>query len=276
MSLDVRLYEDAAATMTMAEDFLRSRPAHHNLILTLLDSRISNSEHGRYWLASRASKITGAAVQSDPERAVMLVPMEIEETIALADAIADEGIEPPGVTGDAATAASFAGRWTERLKSGATPTAGLRLYELEELYEIDLVEGRLRKAEEGDRQLAEAWVREFHAETRGTQSEPAKDMASWIANGRLWFWENSEVVSMLVARKPVVGVVRISAVYTPPEKRRRGYAAACVHAISKQITDAGLHCILYTDLANPTSNSIYRRIGYRAISEAIRYRFDAL
>jgi uncharacterized protein len=32
-------------------------------------------------------------------------------------------------------------------------------------------------------------------------------------------------------------------------------------------------CILYTDLGNPTSNSIYRRIGYRAVAECLRYRF---
>jgi predicted GNAT family acetyltransferase len=32
--------------------------------------------------------------------------------------------------------------------------------------------------------------------------------------------------------------------------------------------------MLYTDLANPTSNSIYRRIGYRAVAEVLRYGFE--
>ena len=35
-----------------------------------------------------------------------------------------------------------------------------------------------------------------------------------------------------------------------------------------------LRCILYTDLANSTSNSIYRAIGYRAVAEALKYDFE--
>src|SRR6202021_3212643 len=78
----------------------------------------------------------------------------------------------------------------------------------------------------------------------------------------------------VVSRKRVGGVVLLSGVYMPPEKRKNGYAAACVHALSKRLRDAGYRCILYTDLANPTSNSIYRRIGYRAVAEVLRYRFE--
>jgi predicted GNAT family acetyltransferase len=79
---------------------------------------------------------------------------------------------------------------------------------------------------------------------------------------------------MAVGREVAQGVVRLSGVYTPPEKRKHGYAAACVHALSKHLRDRGYRCILYTDLGNPTSNSIYRRIGYKAVAEALRYRFD--
>jgi predicted GNAT family acetyltransferase len=60
----------------------------------------------------------------------------------------------------------------------------------------------------------------------------------------------------------------------PPKNGNMGYAEACVHALSKRLRDAGYRCILHTDLANPTSNSIYRRIGYRAVAEALRYRFE--
>ena len=37
----------------------------------------------------------------------------------------------------------------------------------------------------------------------------------------------------------------------------------------------GLRCLLYADLANPTSNGIYRAIGYRPVAELVRYEFDA-
>lgn len=63
-------------------------------------------------------------------------------------------------------------------------------------------------------------------------------------------------------------------VYTPQELRNRGYASACVGKISKQIRNEGYRGILYTDLSNPTSTKIYRKIGYRAVTEAIQYRFE--
>jgi predicted GNAT family acetyltransferase len=69
-------------------------------------------------------------------------------------------------------------------------------------------------------------------------------------------------------------VTRVQAVYTPPDRRRRGYAGATVGAISRASLDRGLRCVLYTDLSNPVSNSVYRRLGYRAVTEVIRYVFE--
>lgn len=32
-------------------------------------------------------------------------------------------------------------------------------------------------------------------------------------------------------------------------------------------------CMLYTDVTNPTANSVYQRIGYRPVAEATEFRF---
>ena len=53
----------------------------------------------------------------------------------------------------------------------------------------------------------------------------------------------------------------------------RPYAGACVAALSARVLAAGQRCILSTDRANPTSNAVYRRLGYRAVSEGLRYEF---
>jgi predicted GNAT family acetyltransferase len=66
--------------------------------------------------------------------------------------------------------------------------------------------------------------------------------------------------------------VRVSFVYTPPEFRRLGYAAACVASLTQQLLDEGQSfCCLYADLANPTSNGIYQRMGYRPICDVSSY-----
>ena len=68
--------------------------------------------------------------------------------------------------------------------------------------------------------------------------------------------------------------IRIGPVYTPPELRRRGYASALVAELTKRLLDGGRKfCFLFTDLANPTSNSIYQRVGYEPVSDADQWVF---
>ena len=274
MDIKIAFSEDPALVLSSAGEFLASQPVLHNLILSLLRARLTQPEPGRYWVAMDREKAVGVILQSPLTFPATLTPMESRVVAAMVDAIAEAGVSLPGVNGDAATAASFSGQWTERCKSAATPIQGYRLYELLEVGEVPYIEGKLRQAVPSDRSLMIHWTRAFQEEI----GEPANDtelrVERGLAAGQLWLWDDSETVSMAVSREPIEGVVRLSGVYTPPDKRKRGYAAACVHALSKHLRDAAYRCILYTDLGNPTSNSIYRRIGYRAVAEALRYRFE--
>ena len=210
-------------------------------------------------------------LQSPLTFAATLTPMDVRVVEAMVGAIAEAGFSLPGVNGDAT--ANFAGHWSEQRRSAVTPFQGSRLYEWMEPGETRDVGGRLRQALPSDRNLMIEWTRGFSVEI----GEPADDtearVARQLAERELWLWDDGEAMSMAVGRKPVEGVVRISGVYTPANKRNQGYAAACVHGLSRHMRDAGFLCVLYTDLANPTSNSIYRRIGYRAVAEGLRYRF---
>jgi uncharacterized protein len=270
----IRASEDPNLILTTAKDFLASRPVLNNLILSLLEARVADPMPGRYWWASRNGAVAGVAFHSPPSYPIQLTPMETDTAVTMAEAIADSGVNPPGAAGEASTAACFAGQWTERRKSGATPIAGLRIYELEQLKEIGGVDGTLRRASSADRDLMVQWFREFGAEVHEPASDVERLVSTRLANGELWIWWAGAPKAMAVSVKPVALITRIGGVYTPPENRRRGYAAACVHGISKLERDAGHRCILYTDLGNPTSNSIYRKIGYRAVAEVLHYRFD--
>src|ERR1051325_7587237 len=82
----------------------------------------------------------------------------------MANEIAEAGIALPGIYGDAATAATFAGQWSERTKSAAIPFQGHRLYELLEIGEVPNVDGKLRQAGPQDRSLMILWSRAFQIE----------------------------------------------------------------------------------------------------------------
>jgi hypothetical protein len=53
------------------------------------------------------------------------------------------------------------------------------------------------------------------------------------------------------------------------------YATFRVAALTQRVLDSGKRfCCLYTDLTNPTSNSIYQRIGYREICDVDDWIFE--
>lgn len=274
VTITVAFSEEPIRVLSGAGQFLASQPVLHNLILSILHARIAHPEPGRYWVAMERDEAVGVMLQSPLTFPATLTPMAPEVAAALVDAIAASGVSLPGVNGHAATAASFAGQWTERCKSAATPFQGNRLYELLERAPAPRVRGTLRQASPRDRDLVVHWTEAFLTEVGEPTDDVARRVDRGLAGGEYWVWEDGETLSMAVGREPLEGVVRITEVYTPPDRRNRGYAAACVHALSAQLRVAGFRAVLYTDLANPTANSMYRRIGYRAVAEVLRYRFD--
>ena len=91
----------------------------------------------------------------------------------------------------------------------------------------------------------------------------------------LYLWIDKEPVSMAGKSRPTPNGITINLGYTPPELRGRGYASSCVASLSQLQLDSGKQfCTLFTDLSNPTSNSIYQKMGYKPICDYNQYLFD--
>jgi predicted GNAT family acetyltransferase len=101
--------------------------------------------------------------------------------------------------------------------------------------------------------------------------EDEDSMLRRILDGRVFVWvdESGAPVHVTGSNAPSFGVVRIGPVYTPKEHRGRGYAAAAVFELSRAIQDSGARACLFTDQANPTSNALYQRLGYRAVEDQV-------
>ncbi|MBO0788662.1 MAG: GNAT family N-acetyltransferase, partial [Actinobacteria bacterium] len=104
---------------------------------------------------------------------------------------------------------------------------------------------------------------------------PERQVRDRLRHGGLTLWEEEgRPVSLAGLTRQVAGQVRVGPVYTPPEFRRRGFAAAVTAAVSRAALAAGAQeVLLFTDLANPTSNSLYRRLGYRPVSDYVSLAF---
>ena len=274
MATEVEARSDPAGVLEEAGPFLELDPVRHNLILTLLHARASHPEPGRYWIVRVDGAVTGVVFQSPLSFVATVTPMTPDAVTAAVEAIAGDGVPLPGVTGEAATAARFAGHWAERTRSAARPVQGQRIYEVKRAVAAGPVRGRARRGVDGDRDLLVEWVRAFQADTGEAPADAAAVVERRLADGQLWIWEHEAAVAMAGLSQAVADVVRVGPVYTPREHRGRGYASGLVAALSEATRSQGRRCILYTDLANPTSNGIYRAIGYRAVAEVLRYRFD--
>lgn len=188
-----------------------------------------------------------------------------------------EGIT--GVTGARPEVDQFLERWLARHGRPPAHRIDQRIYRLERLLGKGQAPGAMRTATLLDTELVMAWSGAFMRDCGlgGDGEELRRAVSVMLARGQRVLWEHDgAAVAMAGFGGKTPNGVRISYVYTPPALRGRGYASALVAALSAQLLAAGNRwCFLYTDVANPTSNGIYRRIGYEPVCDAAHYTFAA-
>ena len=231
------------------------------------------------WWSDPAGAVAGAFMHTPPFPVVLtaVAPEAAAELAAVTMAARPLG----GVNAYPEVAEAFAGGWRDRNQDGRVDVyRRQRLYRLAELVWPDPApDGTARMGGDVDAPLAADWFAAFADEVddmgRGEdQSAAAREK---LSHGGVTVWEaGGEPVAIACNTVPVTGMVRIGPVYTPPERRGRGYASAATAAASQRLLEAGAEeVVLYTDLANPTSNSIYQRIGYRPVEDRVVLAFSA-
>jgi predicted GNAT family acetyltransferase len=92
----------------------------------------------------------------------------------------------------------------------------------------------------------------------------------------LWVVDGTPV-STAMLRAPAAGVSRIGPVFTPQDRRGHGYGSAVTAAAADLAQRSGTaDVVLFADLANPTSNAIYQRIGFEPVVDSVRIDFGTL
>ncbi len=271
-----RITEDVDEFLTGAGEFLRSRPVENTVLLTIADTVRLRGPHA-YGDGTPVFGWCGDGVfLRTPPRGALLSAMPGDAATALAGALT--GTRLPSVGGPEESTEAFAAEW-HRL-TGAAPqvTARQRLYRLATLTPPDPPPpGAARIAGAADRDLVVDWMAAFHREIGERPDRSAEFVDDKLSYGGLRLWEDGgRPVSMAALTRPAAGMVRVMGVFTPPEFRGRGYAAATTAAVTRAALDAGVtDVVLFTDLGNPTSNALYQRIGYTPIEDRQTVEFPS-
>jgi predicted GNAT family acetyltransferase len=280
--MKAKIYSDASDFLVETGDLLRSDEARYGLIYGIARLVDTNPHHfgdedllfcsvddnnGISALAWRTPPYpVGLAWNAgDPEKAVL----------PLIEAVHSSWADIPGVAGHREITDSFADRWCKNFGTSIKSTMAQRIYRLDSLDNIPSVPGHMRLAVLADKDLASAWTRSFMLDVGSPTNRniPERDVTPFIEKGLIYLWEYSEKpVSMVMKGRPTEHGMSVTLVYTPPELRRNGYASACVAGVCRDTLESGYDfCTLYTDLSNPTSNSIYMKIGFKPVCDSVEY-----
>ncbi|GAA0515901.1 N-acetyltransferase [Paractinoplanes deccanensis] len=274
-----RLTDDIDEFDAAAGQFLASRPVQHTVFLTVIDALRRRGPHTYgpqdpvlgFWRTAEGT-VDGVLLRTPPHP-MMVSPLPADAVPAAAAAVP----LTPAVNLLAEAEDAFAAAWQRRTGQSATATRRTRLYRLGELAD-PAPPGRARLATDADRSLLMEWHAAFHDEIgEAHHGDLGAAVDDRIAYGGLLIWEDGgRPVAMAIHSRPDAGMARVQIVYTPPDQRGHGYAAGATVAATRSALATGVRdVVLNTDLANPTSNRLYRRLGYRPVEDRVILEFAA-
>ncbi|WP_053738935.1 GNAT family N-acetyltransferase [Nocardia sp. NRRL S-836] len=267
-------HDDIDSFLALAGAFLEADPVNHSVHLTGVDAVLRGHRQAATLISLHDNgTLVGAVTRLEgrPLHVAAMPPAAAPVVVAALREQPDPG--PTEVTGPKDRVDAFHALWRE----GGREVYVLRLYELKDLV-VPEIAGAARLATPADDDLVTTWwtgfVQELDGVDRAAAGERVRD-SRWMSAGHVLWLVDGVPVSWAASTTPVGGVSRVGPVYTPPEHRRHGYAAAVTAAVSRWAHREGAgHVVLTADLADPTANSVYQRIGFRHVSDWSEYRWS--
>jgi predicted GNAT family acetyltransferase len=271
------LTDDIADYHRAAGHLLNADAVRNTVLLSVLASLVSLGPtafgpqpplFGWYAEDSPRRTVSAAALQTPPH-ALLVTTLPGRSAVQLAGAVAARGIALPGVNGAEKDVTEFARAWQQLTGVPGEISQRQRLYKLGDLVPPDPApDGAARVATTADAGVARALYTAFAADV-GQDAAPERLIADRVQAGQVMLWEVAgEPASMAGVSPAFQGVARIGPVYTPPQWRGRGYGGAVTAAIGELAARRGAtSVVLFTDLANPRSNSLYIKLGYEPVED---------
>ncbi|WP_430476981.1 GNAT family N-acetyltransferase [Bacillus cereus] len=270
--IQLNVYEEIIRFKEDVTPFLEKNEQENNLILGVLQMIQEPIFMG---VAKQEEEIAVAFLQTEEKKQIIVATSEIaeEDIVELAKKLTKVYPDVPGLIGNKKIVPKLAEEIAMLEQKKTTVAMEQGIYELKQVKKKWNGDGIFREVSSDELPLIEQWIYQFCEDVKlPTTKEEAKQTAhTLINNSRLFGLEvDGKLVSVAAKTRPTNNNITVNFVYTPKEARKKGYASNCVAALSQHLLDEGYKTTtLYTDLANPTSNKIYKEIGYEQIMESV-------
>lgn len=279
--MQLHRFDDIQKFRHYTQTYLSQHEAEHNLLLGISHILLHHPERYLYppYLAvvETDGHILGVALQTPPHKLVLSKFQNLDALTLIAQDLQTNAAELPGVGGLLAEVQAFLQIWQSLTGRSHKLAMEMRIHQLTAVQPIKTASGLLRPATLADRPLLLQWFQEFLDEAIASFGEKAEHLTdNALKQQNVYFWEDTIPVSFACGNQFLPTAARIGPVYTPPDYRCKGYATACVAALSQKFLNQGCNrCFLFTDLSNPTSNHLYQKIGYRPVCDWYDYSFTS-
>ncbi len=281
--MKVELYSDIKKYIDDVLHILIENEIQNNLIISNCLRGIDGADTSK-WTMATVIDTDGAPVLialMTPQLNMVLYESDNNPNNGALDLLVNEficnRIRIPGVIAEKSLASRFTDKYSCLCKCNKENVKKMRIYRLDNVNKTLLSSGRLRTATQDDLYFLPYWNIAFSMDCGLGKIEvpnAVDKVTRLLTDNTLYVWEDCFPVSQAaMGRKTLNGAV-VNAVYTPPHYRGKGYATSCVASLSQRLLDSGYKfCSLFTDLANPVSNSIYMQIGYKPVCDYDEYKF---
>lgn len=267
------------------EELLLKNESFHNLMLGLAygirDKKVDTNEPLFYSITD-GQEVIACALRSNKEKPLIITKMPVSGVDLLVQDLTSGGIDLASIVGEEASATYFKDQWSKLKKLNFKINIHLGVYECKKVIFPKEALGELILATEDHRETLRTYIRGFSLDCFPANPDAALDdnveklMIRHLQNQSIFLLKakNDELVTMVANVRSTLNGGTISLVYTPPHLRGKGYASYAVALLSEKVILGGKKFTnLFTDLTNPTSNSIYQKIGFVKIGQNIHYDF---
>lgn len=265
------------------ESLLLKNESLNNLILGLaymIKNKKMETTEPLYYSIVKNEIVIGCALRSNVDKPLVITAMAELALDLLIDDLNQNQIKLASVVGEELSSTYFKNKWTKIKNLNFKINMHLGVYECLKVIMPKSISGELILATECDKKLIIDYVTGFSRDCFPNNPSSAERIESstnlHLKNRSLFLLKSNkdEILSMAANSRSTPNSGTISLVYTPPNLRGKGYGSQVVALLTdKIIRDGKKFTNLFADLTNPTSNSIYQKIGYTKIGQSIHFDF---